>query len=618
MSTGHDISADAPRQKRRSIIAALACIGLVAIFTINAWLAVSTKSATFDETAHAPAAYTHLRYNDFRMNPEHPPLWKFYAAIPWLFDPPTDMRLHDPDFAIRPNVWSWAQNVLFHTPGNDGLHLLALSRFFMLLLGSGLCALTGWFAWRAAGPVAAIIATALVAFDPNLLAHAPLVTNDVSLALVTLAIVFCLWRCGQALTRTRIAALSLLCAAAVTTKFTGVLLGPVVAIVLLIRALSDVDWRLGNRVLSSRLHRVGAVVSICLFCAVVSYLAIWTAYGFRFTVSPDGGIRPDFAGQLDQALTNRIQQRTGAPATAAQKLAEPAGATLATLRFVHSHKLLPEAFLTGAAFVYANSFNRMSFFMGEVSGGGNILYFPVAIAVKTPIATLLLVAASVVAFALQRRTRDGGNIVESRWLWICLFVPLAILFFASVTSPLNIGIRHILHLYPLAYVFAGVVLARAIGSSRRLAFGVVALFIVVAIETLALYPNYLAYFNVAAGGPRGGERILGDSNLDWGQDLPAIARWERAHPDQTLYLAYFGTAEPSAYGVRAEPITLGTDFVRTTPTFPDRGTVAVSVTMLHAKWKRDEAAAFFRALRDREPDGVLGGSIYLFELGPER
>ena len=97
-----------------------------------------------------------------------------------------------------------------------------------------------------------------------------------------------------------------------------------------------------------------------------------------------------------------------------------------------------------------------------------------------------------------------------------------------------------------------------------------------------------------------------------------LSRWQQAHPDRTLYLAYFGTADAEYYGVHAQPITLGTDFKRITPTFPDRGVVAASVTMLQARWKQESAATFFKSLRDREPDEVLGGSIYLYDLGSER
>ncbi len=649
--------------------ALLVCTLLITLFAINAWRAVSDKSATFDEVVHAPAAYSHLRYNDFRMNTEHPPLWKYWAAIPWLFDPPADDRLNDPEYATQPSGWIWSQNLLYHTPANDGRHLIAQSRFFMLLIGICVCGLGAWFAWRASGPIAAMITTALLSFDPNLLAHSPLVTNDVSYTLVTLAIVFCLWQCSQHITRTRIIMLCLLCAAAITTKFNGVLFAPIVMTVLLVRAFASTPWPLGNKSLDTHVRRFAAVVGICFACAITSFFLLWAAYGFRYSLTADSSFRPDMNRLVVSALTNRIHARTGAIATPQQIASEPQGVTLSVLQFADEHQLLPEAFLTGMCFVYANSFNRLSFFLGQTTGGANPLYFPVAFLVKTPIATLAMIAVAIAGAIstfnsrtttplpsreglgegagddpivkgeparISPSTASGGefasdalaaseNSIASQAapnpssaalqpLWPALLIPLAIIAIASILSPLNIGVRHILPIYPLIYVAVGVIGARLIALHRRLRWIVLALVSILAIETCSVFPNYLSYFNVAVGGSRGGARILGDSNLDWGQDLPALARWQAAHPDRPLALAYFGMAEPAYFGVKADILALGTDFSHTHSPLPTTGVVAVSHMMLHATWMRDEDAAFFKSLREREPIEVLGGSIYLFEL----
>ena len=48
-----------------------------------------------------------------------------------------------------------------------------------------------------------------------------------------------------------------------------------------------------------------------------------------------------------------------------------------------------------------------------------------------------------------------------------------------------------------------------------------------ALESLYRWPNYLAYFNLLAGGPAHGYQHLADSSLDWGQDLPALRELAR-------------------------------------------------------------------------------------------
>jgi hypothetical protein len=77
--------------------------------------------------------------------------------------------------------------------------------------------------------------------------------------------------------------------------------------------------------------------------------------------------------------------------------------------------------------------------------------------------------------------------------------------------------------------------------------------------SLTVYPHSLSYFNSLAGGPVNGGRHLIDSNLDWGQDLLALADWARQHPDaRPLFLAYFGGVDPRLAGLRFSPPPLGT------------------------------------------------------------
>ena len=71
-----------------------------------------------------------------------------------------------------------------------------------------------------------------------------------------------------------------------------------------------------------------------------------------------------------------------------------------------------------------------------------------------------------------------------------------------------------------------------------------------ALAVASIHPYELTYFNVLAGGPIGGRRILSDSNLDWGQGLKPLARLQRERPEfRDLTLYYFGDTEPARYGV---------------------------------------------------------------------
>jgi hypothetical protein len=131
-------------------------------------------------------------------------------------------------------------------------------------------------------------------------------------------------------------------------------------------------------------------------------------------------------------------------------------------------------------------------------------------------------------------------------------------------------------------------------------------------ETFAAYPDFIPFFNVAAGGTRGGLKLLSDSNLDWGQDLPLVAQWERQHPDDAVYLVYFGTADPAYYGIRY----FNTPGSMTSP--PNvapgqRSFIALGATVLQGTYLPAEQRRKLEPLTQREPIAVLGGSIYLFE-----
>ena len=208
------------------------------------------------------------------------------------------------------------------------------------------------------------------------------------------------------------------------------------------------------------------------------------------------------------------------------------------------------------------------------------------------------------------------------WAWLCLLVPLGIYGLSALSTNVNLGLRHVLPLYPFLYILIGVGFARMLAEHRRNAAILAAVLAVgLAAETLAAYPNYVAFFNVAAGGSRGGLRLLSDSNLDWGQDLRLLADWQRRpeHRDRPLYLCYFGTADPAYYGIERRELPGGWPF-RT----PERGPppvrcyLAVSATNLQGTYVSSPWREFYAFLRETQtPREVLGGTIYIYDWSPD-
>jgi len=178
---------------------------------------------------------------------------------------------------------------------------------------------------------------------------------------------------------------------------------------------------------------------------------------------------------------------------------------------------------------------------------------------------------------------------------------LAIGVFAALSlgAGLNIGHRYILLLYPLLFLVAADRLSACLAPGRFAAVAAVLLAGQVASALLA-GPHYLAYFNRLAGGSEAGWRLLVDSNLDWGQDLPALR--DLLGGRQDVVLEYFGTALPAGYGIEAPPPSGG----------GSPGALAISATHLQGLYLESDDP--FREFRSLAPSARAGHSILLFEL----
>jgi hypothetical protein len=176
----------------------------------------------------------------------------------------------------------------------------------------------------------------------------------------------------------------------------------------------------------------------------------------------------------------------------------------------------------------------------------------------------------------------------------------------------DVGIRHVFPVYPFLFILLGVAAAR-VWEKRRGRLVVCLLGVGLIAETAAAYPNYIAFFNFASGGSRGGLRLLSESNLDWGQDLPALARWQAQHPDRPIYLMYWGSADPRYYGIRYVSLPESTAPADLIAPGPGRPVIALSAVVLTNPFVQEQEKGLFDAIEAREPIAVLGGSLYLYD-----
>jgi hypothetical protein len=518
-----------------------------------------SNSQTSDEAVHLAAGYSYLVRDDFRLNPEHPPLIKELCALSVLLAYRLPFQPEERFWKVR-EQWRIGRDFLYSSP-QPWEKILSAGRLPNLLLGAALVGLIGLWSRRLWGDWAALTAMALAAFEPNLIANACLVTTDLGAALFTFLTLYLLWEYTAAPSWRLLFGLGLAIGLALASKYSTVILVGIVALV------------------------IGCHI---LFCEGSFSFPSPTA------ASPKKGHVLSGAGaRISQAIAPYLLL-----------------CALAALVIAGVYRF--QGFATwweGLSRVLAHQEGgHQAFFLGEYSTQGWWSYFLVAFLIKTPVGTLLLIAASLIFFR-------AGEPLERRTV-VFLLLPVIILFLAASEGRINIGLRHVLPVYPLLIVLASRMATlkwRSIGAQ----VAVVGIPVVMtAVSSLRVAPHQLAYFNELVGGPGNGLRYLSDSNIDWGQDLIGVKTFMDREGLPMIYLAYFGNPPPAALGIRfqyapgfghLEPPSLDA-----LPVGAPREILAISVARLQGllPGNRD----LYSWLWGRQPIGKIGYSIYLYDI----
>ena len=268
--------------------------------------------------------------------------------------------------------------------------------------------------------------------------------------------------------------------------------------------------------------------------------------------------------------------------------------------------LMPAPYLEGLKFqVRHNRAGHLAYLLGERSRSGWPYYFLVALLVKSTPGFLLGLVAAVVAL----RGRDGARKVAPHWL-----LPALGTFAAVSAGHIQIGERYLLPFHAYLVPLIGCVLAAWMRDGRR--WGAAAVTAALALHVVpaaaANRQGHLAYFNLLAGGTPGGHRVLLDSNLDWGQDLPRLADWMRRHGVASVQLAYMGADDPARFGIAHEDL----PGRRLHPERRARaifdGTVVVSPNLVFGLVPA--LAGTYAPLRERPPDD-RAGVFFVYRMG---
>ncbi len=568
-----------------------AAILLLLVFFAQLAFGSRGLSLTSDELPHFGAGYTYLTTGEtWHIAPlGNPPLllawiaWPIVLATPHL---PLETLTNWHATALQP----YFRAILPLLGPVERLEVAG--RVPVMLLGVLLGSLV--FRWAADlfGHRGGLLALALMAFDPTMLAHAQLATIDVGVTLLGFAAFFLAWRSLRSAVGTRFprpgpwwdVAIGLLAGATMAAKLSGLIWGGLLATFI---AVAEAVRLLGSG--ATPLRVIATVARRMAVIAGVAFLFLWGVYGFR--------VGPVHVGS--SVLTMPASDHWEG---LVQQMSSPS--------------------------------IRMMFLAGEARVGGWWWYFPFAFLIKNPIPLLVVwIGAFVLALAGRRDVADADvrsadlraslrtdgtpaelgaetaplRRTEGQGLTVldCVFLlgfP-AVYVAVAMYSMMNIGYRHLLPIHPFLYVFAaqwvtgwldgsesagmGAETARLWWGARLRNRGYKALWLVLGvwyvIGTVRVFPHYLAYFNELVGGPGNGYRYLVDSNLDWGQGFKALREeLETLDVLPPLRLGHTWYVGPEAYGVQYEPLPPLPD---ASPVFsprfdPPPGTYVLGATLL--------------------------------------
>jgi hypothetical protein len=576
---------NAPGRLRRAVSrypAAAICSLLLLVMGGNLFSNAWRETLTNDELVHVPSGYQYLVAGNFRLNPEHPPLVKMLACLPLLVIRP---RVYlEPDggeqefarFTVLASLEFWQMN----QPRFQRIAFWSRAPIVLLTLALGVVIFV--YGRRLFGARAALLAVALFTFEPTMLAHGWIVHTDIAAALSYLLFFFALQGHYREPTWSRACCLGLVTGFALLTKFSLAILMPIFSLTLVYIAVR------ANR---PGIARRDLVLQGCLASAIV-LLLINAAYYF---------------------------QHPALATPEAKFIAGTAPTVLAAERITAWLKLLsrvfPTYYLFGLYTVFAhNHFGHPTSLLGHYSSFGWWYYFPVAFALKTSLPFLLLSVAAV-GWALW------AGISGREKKLITLLLPAAIYLAVSMSSSINIGVRHLAPVFPFLFLLGGALLDRLLKASRVKVPRVLVVVVLgwILTDGVRAYPDYLSSTNSLAFG-KPAWTLLSDSNVEWGQNIGELARYlEQRGEKQLVGSLSGGWASPPLYGIKlldfAPPDlqSASTRYVAIGAGFLNGSTVPPGMTDANgAELSEEQRQNYFAKYRVLVPERVFGNSIYLY------
>lgn len=548
---------------RIRLVAAVAAVFIVGAMVWLMWVPARQESQTSDEATYVVSGLSYWRTGDFRLNVEHPPLLKEMLAIP-LIARGARFFANDSDWNGA-SQWDIAPKVLY---GNivSGHSLLVSARMVNMVLTVLLVLTLAYWSWKTWGSWGAIITLALAAFEPNILANGHIATTDVGYTLGMVASIVMFGRFLERPTMARMVTAAFAFSFAILTRFNALVL------VMLLPMLYCVVLRTSAG--TSRLGKRSMAKTITVFL-LVSFVMTLITYGFE--------VRP--LDRVQDVSARSKLEMTGSLGSFIERVPFPAASYISGVLWQIGHA----------------AGGQLAYLFGSLKQGGWWYYYPVAIAVKMTLGSLLLVAVAVATATRRGGTEGHEPRVFSGWF---IAVPAVVCLVSVMASRLDIGVRYALPTVAMLTVVAG----GAVLAVKRFRYWLVGIILAAVLfhigSAFRAFPHFLPYANEAFGGPPALSRHLNDSNLDWGQDLPLLASYVNRNGIAEYRLSVFSNVPLWAYGLAGKAAPTDQEVSER----PYRGVVAVSAS------QRTYHPDLYYWLSGLTPAIILGHSIAVYDL----
>ena len=465
---------------------------LISAAIVRSAIATRLDGFTIDEPYHIAAGVSYVRHADFRINPEQPPLVKVWVGS--LISATGFQQRSIRPFTDKADERDFTEEDVYLN--NDFNSVQRRARLAMWLLNGLLLLLLTIALRRSFGSGVALGTLLILAIDPTVAAHLPVVMMDLPVALLAASTVALAVRAFRTWAWTDV----LLCAVALGFTLGAKHSAPVFLIIVILAGAVVALAAPGHDSAGSRSLRLSKLVAVLAGALAV----LWGCYFFRYAES-----------NTRQEVFNR---------PLASKIEDVQSHSYRTVltAMARTH-VVPRAYIWGFAdTIRAGLEGRVepiTAFGRAYLGSAPRYYFPAMILLKLPIGTSIVVSIGLFLFFARRLP------AEYRTGFAIVFVTLLLFLLVLLSGSTYAGIRHALPVVVLLSVFGGLAISAAFASRNRVLRFVVVVALMASAASAIPVTRPWEYFNEFVGGTKNAYLYFSDEGVDLGQRGREIAEY---------------------------------------------------------------------------------------------